>query len=88
MDNDFFSFKSLLALIFVPFTYLIGWHYKKIDGKIDTINSVATKNHEITGKHGVRIEYLEESIDKIENKMDNILSSMDGKIDLIIKKLK
>lgn len=84
MDNDYISFKYLLGLLLTPFLYLIGKFYTKVEHN----GTAILKTNETVSKHGIRIDYLEESVDEIESKLDQVLSSMDDKLDAIMQKLK
>lgn len=87
MDNDFLNIKTILAYIATPFTLLIGWHYKNFYGRINSLEIDSNKTQVSVGKHKIRLDYLDDSVSKLENKIDNILDIIDNKVDSIISKL-
>lgn len=75
--------KDLTSYLAYPVVALIGYMSNRQDKSSDSI----CKLKETTGKHSIRLDHLDESVDKLENKLDDFLESLDKKVDNILDKL-
>jgi len=80
VDNpDFFSIKNLLSLVTVPITFLLGiagFHYKNVISKMDDVEKTANELKVVVGEHSIHVSHLNHSVNKIENKIDDILEKL------------
>jgi hypothetical protein len=87
MDNDYFTVKNILLALIAPITYLLGWHYKNLSNKIEKSDISLSKLKINSNKHSIRIDYLEDTVNRLDHKMSDVLDTLDQKVDEVLKKL-
>ena len=77
--DDFFSFKNILATISAPLTFilgLIGWHYKNVYSKVETLDASTNKLQIMVSEHSIHVQHLHESFKSLDEKIDYILEKL------------
>lgn len=82
MTDDFFSFKNILSIISIPITFLlgiVGFHYKNVITKIEDLDQSTNELKVLVGEHSVHVGHINDSVNKIENKIDFILNKLESR---------